>query len=1415
MSDVFHLSQDLSADLIAVSAQDEQDRVKKWAQIDIQIQTLLTEQPTLQSFIHSELKATFTKATQTLDPEHLLISAEGDTQLSSVLDILLQALCDGQAPDYNLLKATLKVADDSSPVTLKVSELQTFISRAQRFFASDCKSHTAQFWQDTGSQTGTHSRKSWLLDKLKDLLRAEAELLSYDTTLTPGQVQVINHVVRYPSQSTRAALPAHSRPAVYALTLKDPSLQPPIAFAGAWVMSTRNGSATVNTSSVTAIATQTTATEISAQANAGEVVLYTPSGGLQGFTSLQALQAELNRRQVAVSEFESLLELLSPTDLMRVRGLIEQTTKTLEFTFREIHESVFDYWFTVHDEQRQANLEHVLSLAKTVSAAQLDEHLEHALDYGPRFIQANALNARIAKFLEKKTQEWLRKANDSDRQAWFEASSHYRTMSLIAQENGEPSAHQYGDKTFLLRYARDQLQDYIQAEYGLIVDPDTVFVTTTAAERGSGPIIPISAYATSSYTAVNSLSRTGPAINLVSTSRTLSQLALENVGKLDIDYALTAFVTTGSPDGPRMNDLSAAQIKHIVRTVNIGDHYEAFLRDRFIDSPQAISRRDTAAKLLVAQMRVDALEAKISGDFSPDRLDRGYRWVEAVLNEVDDPQQPAIVEGHRLKVHQLLIGEATVRGVLIILAPPSGAYAPDSVNLNLITPQPLSAVSAMVVYTPEAPDGKRFREFENRAHMANKFLNAPAMASYLIRRVSEGAQARVQQLVTGGLRAADVRDTAISGNFIEQACLAEIEHALTSADSLSLSTTESNHLAVWSSIETTVDIITIILPFEITAMIALGRSLTEIWYGFDALKRGNQSEAIGHFVGMVERWVDAGVDIGTAIVRLPVKGATRVAPALNPKMAYKQNLKGLIQRTDGVYAGVFEKAPKHGGFSQYFIRQQKHWFQVVYDADRLTWRVVDMRRPRAWYRDPIRLGSDHLWRVGTPELSLLGGGKYSLAVFRVREAFPRLTLDEAKKLLDQYDFPALSRNKMEGDLAKYLAKHKELPLWAQPFLKPGLDDTPAQALTPQPGTSRAASLSNKRKRPILDDEPIQPTPAQPVLPSRTNAPDTVGSTEWQNWARTAADETYIPVNLSAPISQISSNSNLLVIKKDGKWFEILPQGNLQRNNQVYLKNPGRVISTYEQLEKVILKNKYLQPRLADFQEGAWVIKEPLLQKPIRHYVLKSLPGLTADSAQVFAKRLFMLADNTTLLLTQARMRTLTDTVYGWFSGNLRQASRALHDPLALLTPNIGIRPKTLLIRTRAAPTWFDRIDLTLSAGDFLKLTNVNGLNEVMRGLLERLGYKIYADIPGFSELVFKRAGAETLNFMQLHRASGVELTLVTELDDAVTLMINKNPLSPLSLALINARAEGKLLTFVGGVQNTPPYGLTQGFICRA
>jgi len=113
-------------------------------------------------------------------------------------------------------------------------------------------------------------------------------------------------------------------------------------------MTARDGSATLDASGMTRLSDKTTQVEINAKANAGAAVLYTPSGGLQGFASLQALEIELNRRHTEIAEFESLLELLSPTDLMRVHALSEKAETSLEFPFKEMHGSVFEYWFNRH-----------------------------------------------------------------------------------------------------------------------------------------------------------------------------------------------------------------------------------------------------------------------------------------------------------------------------------------------------------------------------------------------------------------------------------------------------------------------------------------------------------------------------------------------------------------------------------------------------------------------------------------------------------------------------------------------------------------------------------------------------------------------------------------------------------------------------------------------------------------------------------------------------------------------------------------------------------------------------------------------------------------------------------------------------------------------------------------------------------
>ncbi|MEX5624320.1 DUF6543 domain-containing protein, partial [Pseudomonas syringae] len=75
--------------------------------------------------------------------------------------------------------------------------------------------------------------------------------------------------------------------------------------------------------------------------------------------------------------------------------------------------------------------------------------------------------------------------------------------------------------------------------------------------------------------------------------------------------------------------------------------------------------RERFASVMRAQMRLDALEAKMAGDFlgdgglPPELANRGYKWLAAVLDHPAEGNDRAAVEGHRIQVSQLSINDVT------------------------------------------------------------------------------------------------------------------------------------------------------------------------------------------------------------------------------------------------------------------------------------------------------------------------------------------------------------------------------------------------------------------------------------------------------------------------------------------------------------------------------------------------------------------------------------------------------------------------------------------------------------------------------------------------------------------------------------------------------------------------------------
>lgn len=138
----------------------------------------------------------------------------------------------------------------------------------------------------------------------------------------------------------------------------------------------------------------------------------------------------------------------------------------------------------------------------------------------------------------------------------------------------------------------------------------------------------------------------------------MTELALENVGGLDLNFTgfsrMTLKVEGGDkPDealrpediqaaktAETFDDLSLEQVKELVRRLNVAQGYDAFLKDALITFPQASVRKRAYVRIMERQLRLDAIEARINGDFYPDRLARGFNWVQAVLDgPVDDDQR--------------------------------------------------------------------------------------------------------------------------------------------------------------------------------------------------------------------------------------------------------------------------------------------------------------------------------------------------------------------------------------------------------------------------------------------------------------------------------------------------------------------------------------------------------------------------------------------------------------------------------------------------------------------------------------------------------------------------------------------------------------------------------------------------------
>ncbi|MDB6144096.1 MAG: hypothetical protein JWP80_3140 [Pseudomonas sp.] len=577
--------------------------------------------------------------------------------------------------------------------------------------------------------------------------------------------------------------------------------------------------------------------------------------------------------------------------------------------------------------------------------------------------------------------QWMKEATVSDKLLWSQAREAYLQALVEAQAPGLPDIVEYGSREHLLGYARTQLEQRLELDLGLTLNPDDIIVETTESKwvgNWEGP--PTSSFG-------------GPRVGdgkfeYTTTQRSLTQICLENLRVEDLSFWLTARFLD-SNDRPIM-ELGKNYVHGLIRELNVGDSYVQFLRQRLLTSSFGQWCRDRYAQIMATQMRLDAIEAKMAMDYledgksPPHQADRGYKWVRAVLDHPLDDGNRALVEGHRIRVQTITLRyNMSGREPGFVNHPEGAVFDDGSVGglsrpagillegLLIIAPESRQSVPGMVIYTPSAPDGVCFREFSSQEEMEHHLLGGNDLRDYLVGRAPVELQAQVRR----ALDDVTLRNALV---FTAQPPLAddlyfthyegEVERVIARVDDQTTSTSEANWSSAWNIASALAELALEFAPFRVRLPIAAARSLYALWQAGGALREGDAIAGV-HFAQAVLLLTD-GLPGAKKLKTRPSTSLT-----LDPKLALSTTPNGLKLRSDGSYNGVYEKS-NVAGFSDFYVQQSGRAFPVTYDAGFATWRIIDPRRPDAFYRAPIRFDGQEQWTYGP--VGLRGGGRDKL-----------------------------------------------------------------------------------------------------------------------------------------------------------------------------------------------------------------------------------------------------------------------------------------------------------------------------------------------------------------------------------------------------------------------------------------------------
>ncbi|WP_410481286.1 dermonecrotic toxin domain-containing protein [Pseudomonas plecoglossicida] len=779
----------------------------------------------------------------------------------------------------------------------------------------------ADFWTDSAAQRN----KAALVALRREQLLAEIELRLGDQTLSDAHIHLLRTCLELPQYWQRQHLPQALRPQVYRVMFSTLRPNRRVHLPGAVVILAGGPEGIDPTPGTTQ----------------GSALLCSLAHGVEAFDDLRSLHVELCERLDDPKQSQPLLNLLQRE---QDRAVIRQADRLRYAWYADdlVTEQVQD----LIDIQR-AQLLAAWQNGNPTDLDAFETQLKTAMDLLPLMGSEWALATRYSLLLEKHLPAWLRQASPQGLAYIMQTMQALAGALEQAVAPGILTLEQFNQRNTLLGWVRNRLTEKLRRLAGKQKVPalHDIRISVTMA-RKIGPLFnPLSP---SSYIAAASRPQVGSTIEMVTTTYRLDELALLNVAWLDVDYWLTARVQ--QPEQDAIEELTPKRVKAMVRELDAGASYIRYLRTHLLESAEAQWRQEMHGRINATRMHAELAKARHAGHLLPSPVQQGYRWAKAIIQYPDSNWRPTIEE-HRISVRQLIILGHTVQGVLLINAE-------------------VDAVTSVVIYTPDAPDRRPWREFRTTRDLLRFLRGSAAIRQYVAQRVPLADASKVDALLRKGRLGTHTRRPTIDGNLFEACYRAQVRSLMAQADASSRDNTELLGQMALNGLRLLLDLLNFVLPAPAMWPLALGRAAISVWDYFEALERKDRDTMLHHFCAAISHSFDARNSFaGSTSLRRALRGLPPQPPLpLPPVQAVEVDPAKLRYRIDGVHGeGVYEKTGANPGLSQYYIRDaQGRFYHVNFDGHR--WRATDPRQPDAYIKLPLKLLQNGTWVVDSPAL---------------------------------------------------------------------------------------------------------------------------------------------------------------------------------------------------------------------------------------------------------------------------------------------------------------------------------------------------------------------------------------------------------------------------------------------------------------